>query len=80
MNQWGKWELETNTRNRREARENASDQITIGFCLHVIGCQLGFSERQSSFALRSGNKILISKIFWSLKVQLLNYTKSTIIT
>ena len=28
MNQW---KLEANTRNRRQARENACDQVTIGF-------------------------------------------------
>ena len=34
MNQW---ELKANTRDQRQARENACDQVAIGFGLHLIG-------------------------------------------
>ena len=36
-------ELEGNTRDQRQARENASDQVVFGFDLHLIGRANGAS-------------------------------------
>ena len=33
------WELEANTRNRRKARENACDQVALGFCFASDWCE-----------------------------------------
>ena len=54
MNQW---KLEANTRNRRQARENACDQVALVLVLHLIGWAGGANFLNQSQSVVKQNQI-----------------------
>ena len=55
-NRTNQWELKANTRNRRQARENACDQVTIGF-----GFASDWLSRWRQFFLSQSQSVAESK-------------------
>ena len=65
MNQW---EIQANTHNRRQARENACDQVAIDFGLHVIGWEGGasfFNRSQNVVKQTQSNSGLLFTLNWN---------------